>query len=140
MRERGEAGDVAFVERIAGRHLPEARESNGHGVGRAVELDRGHAIDRAGSDIEAVIHDVRGLVEGGVRVDGAIEIAPGMIGVAYGEEKQVERPSRAGRIFGQDLLNLRARNQRAGRIVDGAELVDSAFTDRDLIRYIDGLI
>ena len=72
--------------------------------------------------------------------DGAIEIAPGMIGVADGQEKQVERPSRAGRIFRQDLLNLRAGNERVGRIVDRAELVDSAFTDRDLIRYFDGLI
>jgi hypothetical protein len=83
---------------------------------------------------------VRGLVEGRVRDDGAIEIAAGMIGVADGQEKQIERPSGTGRVFGQDLLNICARDQRVGRIVDGAELVDSAFLDRDRIGNIDGLI
>ena len=58
-----------------------------------------HPIERAGSDFDAVIHDVRGLVEGGVRDDGAIEIAPSMIGVADGQEKEIERPSGAGRIL-----------------------------------------
>ena len=75
-----------------------------------------------------------------MRDDGAIEIAMGMIRVADGEEKQIERPSGAGLVFRQNLLDLRAGDQRVGWIVDGAELIDSAFRDRDREGNLDGLI
>ena len=87
-----------------------------------------------------IVHDARGLVEGRVRDDRAIEITLCVICVADGKEKEIERPARAGRVFGHDLFNVRARNERAGRIVDGADFVDSAFLDRDREREFDGLI
>ena len=84
------------------------------------------------------MYDVCGLVKRRVWNDRAIEIAAMMVSIANGEDKQIEWPPRCRGVLWKHFLDLRTRHQCGGRIIDGPELVDSAFLDSDCVGNLDG--